>query len=132
LSGPFFVLDIPTKVYYTVQVNSKRTFIMFSFFKRNKNFIAMAAAPSMPPAPPKGGSAVKRHLELREEIRRPVESNKNYDSGPDIVDTIIAAEIISSAFDSSSSYDSGSSCDSGSSYDSGSCDFSSGGSDSSW
>jgi len=82
---------------------------MFSFFKRKKEYKNLAAAPSMPPAPPKGGSAVKRQLELREEIRRPVESTSNYDSGPDIIDTIIAAEIISSAFDSSNSYDSGSS-----------------------
>ena len=91
---------------------------MFSFFKRKKEYKNLAAAPTMPPAPSKSAA---HQLELREEIRRPVVSTSNYDSGPDIVDTIIAAEIISSAFDSSNSYDSGSS------HSSGSSDFSGGG-----
>ena len=103
---------------------------MFSFFKRNKEYKKLSAAPTMPPT---GGTAVKTTT-TRSIYVAPVESNSNYDSGPDIVDTIIAAEVISSIMSTdTSSYDNGSSYDSGSSdYSGGGGDFGGGGSDSSW
>jgi len=89
---------------------------MFSFFKRNKEYKKLSAAPTMPPT---GGTAVKTTT-TRSIYVAHVESNSNYDSGPDIVDTIIdtiiAAEVISSIMSTdTSSYDNGSSYDSGSS-----------------
>lgn len=95
---------------------------MFSFFKRNKketdnmSYVPKPGATGYKPSPPSARTGVQRP----QLVQRTYTSNNtsNYDSGPDIVDNIIAAEIVSSIADSSSSYDSGSSYDSSSSSDS--------------
>ena len=101
---------------------------MFNFFKRKKR--TKPAVVTHTPAIPTGGSAIKQTQRV-EHIHTSYTA-PTYNSSPDIIDSIVTAEIVSSALDSSSSYDSSSSSDSYGGYDGGGSSFDGGGASGDW